>query len=169
MLRAVPANEIERTVGVDPWFAQNAVAFDCGNLLIGPHILQKTWDHLSTKTGVAFEELGSVDLPKTKAEAHEIIEAPGPSVRVLAPPDKNPHGVHDCGGVPKPMEEIVRIAARRAGQHRSLYGPHRRSKPRPLLNKRRRGNALRQLRRTMPELFFGPNCKRRVRSHLHLL
>ena len=88
MLRAVPADEIERTIGVDPWFAQNAVAFDRSNLLIGPHILQKTWDHLFTKTGVAFEELGSVDLPKTKAEAHEIIEAPDPGVRVLTAPDK---------------------------------------------------------------------------------
>ena len=69
MLRAIPADEIERSVGVDPWFAQNAVAFDRGNLLIGPHILQKTWDHLATETGVAFEELRSVDLPETEAEA----------------------------------------------------------------------------------------------------
>src|SRR5512135_2580188 len=100
MLRVVPADEIERTVGVDPWFAQNAVAFDRSNLLIGPHILQKTWDYLVTKTGVAVEKLGSVDLTKTKAEAYEIIEALDPSLSVLTAPDKNPHGIHDCRGVP---------------------------------------------------------------------
>ena len=141
MLRAVPADEVERAVGVDPRFAQHALANDCRDLLVRPDILPEPRLRSRPEPRFTLQEIGSADISKGKAEPDEIVEAQRPCVGVFPAPDEDARGVHDGGGVPKPMEEVIRIAAHGAGQHGALDRPHPCPKAGPLLHEPRSRDA----------------------------
>ena len=56
MLRAVPADEFERPVGIVARFAQNALAFDSGDLGIRSHKLQEPGIHLVAEPRMILEK-----------------------------------------------------------------------------------------------------------------
>ena len=56
MLRAVPADEFERPIGIVARFAENALAFDSGDLAIRPHKLQEPGVHLVAEPCMVLEK-----------------------------------------------------------------------------------------------------------------